>query len=665
MPPCPKDTYSDIDSRFGYLEVHTSHSHFPIFRQIDWSVSTNIMATLTYQRFMVRQWILFAFVMLLSFAPPPLAASPSNSAQNPGRILTESQWYTRYPMYPPYCATPQEMATRKVPPLAQDKRFGETRLKYVTAILRHGSRTPYKAGLNCWDGYDTLAETSVWDCNLTAYLTPPPPDAILREEGHSSTTHDEAMFLFEKRYDALTDPANNLSNHLRGTCQLGQLLLQGYEQEFLNGQFLRDAYVYDETAYNHDPRMRLLDISKTRKTSVWEDIYYRVDDESRTLLSGQVVLRGLFGPELDAYFGTHQRYPVIPLHTADYDRDILFPNHERCPRLIEMWERSQSSPGFQALNQSKEAVLLRQFQQEVLRVPQRGRDMDAIDCIMTTMCTDRPLPEAINDYRGDARDTPASSPWSDIYGTDLLQRLYDFETALYVYNLQANDGEYAKLAMNPLLVEIMGKVYPHVHSADTTGLPKLSLFSGHDTTILPLLASIGAWNDTEWVPYASMVLIELHELNVDGSTDKNVFPLGFAFRLIYNGEVITHRIKECPSDSELCDANVLIDYALQEANCDRKYPDSVPYKDAITRTKEIVSTSEGVLYFLLVVSVSACIGGTLVYIYLIHCCPHVRYDPTSTGEEEEDDGIHRINGNGYRDRNAEYSSESSNPTELS
>jgi Histidine phosphatase superfamily (branch 2) len=604
-------------------------------------------------------------MVMILLAPPPMAASPSNSMQNSRRILTEDQWYTRYPHYSPYCATPQEMATRKVPPLAQDKRFGETRLNYVTAILRHGSRTPYKAGLNCWEGYDTLPETSVWDCNLTAYLAPPPPDTIDREEGHSSSMHDEAMFLFEKRYDALINPANNLSNNLRGTCQLGQLLLQGYEQEFKNGQFLRDAYVYDESAYNHDPRMRLLDISRSRKTNVWEDIYYRVDDESRTLLSGQVVLRGLFGPELESYFGAHQRYPVIPLHTADYNRDIMFPNHERCPRLTEMRERSESSPGYQALNQSKEAILLREFQREVLRVPHRDQDMDAIDCIMTTMCTDRPLPEAINDYRGDVRDSPVSTQWSDMYGADLLQRLCDFETELYIYNLKANNAEYAKLAMNPLWVEIMSKVYPRVHGSDTTGLPKLALFSGHDTTILPLLASIGAWNDTEWVPYASMVLIELHEMNVDGNTDKKVFPSDFAFRLIYNGKVITSQIIECPSDSELCDANVLIDYALQESNCDRKYPDSVPYKDVITRTKEIVSTSEGVVYFLFVVSVSACIGGTLVYLYLIHCCPHVRYDPTSTSEEEEE-GIYRTNGNGigYRDRNAEFSSESSNTTEL-
>jgi hypothetical protein len=132
--------------------------------------------------------------------------------------------------------------------------------------------------------------------------------------------------------------------------------------------------------------------------------------------------------------------------------------------------------------------------------------------------------------------------------------------------------------------------------------------------ILPLLASLGVWNDTNWVPYASMVLLELHEMNVDGNTDNKFFSSNFAFRLIYNGAVITSQVDGCPLDSELCDANVLISHMLQEGNCDRKYPDSVPYKDAITRTKEIISTSEGFLYFLLVVGVSASMGGALVYL---------------------------------------------------
>jgi Histidine phosphatase superfamily (branch 2) len=575
------------------------------------------------------------------------------------RTLGEQNWYTRYPFYPPYCASPDEMAKRRLPPLQTDKRLGETRLRHVTAVLRHGSRTPYKAGLNCWEGYDTNPETSVWNCNLTTYLAPPPPEVISTEEG-KSTNHDPAMFLFEKRYDALSETSKNLNNHLRGTCHLGQLLLQGYEQEYTNGQYLRDAYVYDESAYDHDARMRLLDISsrRTKTTNVWDDIYYRVDDESRTLLSGQVVLRGLFGPELDKYFSTNKRYPIVPLHTADYDRDILVANHEVCPRLSEIWERNAASPGYQQRNVSEEATLLRRFQVDVLKIPNTSRDMDAIDCIMTTMCTDRPIPDAINDYR--PIDQPVgntvSSKWNATYGTDILQRLHDFEAQMYNYIVTADGAEYAKLAMQPMWNEIMKKIYPHIQSDSTIGLNKLALFSGHDTTIIPLLASLGVWNDTAWPPYASMVVIELHEMNVDGNTDRKIFPSKFAFRIIYNGKVITSNVKFCEPDLELCNAEILMRLVSQERDCVRKHDDAVPYIDDIARTKEIVATTDGLMYFMLVVGMSAGIGGALVYIYLVKCYPKQTYN-----RAPDDDDSTAMNGDTshYQDRHDEYTMGSS------
>jgi Histidine phosphatase superfamily (branch 2) len=599
-------------------------------------------------------WYALFFLALLGH-PLVLVSSVLDDSRTPG----EKTWYTRYPFYPPYCASPDEMEKRKLPALQKDNRLGETRLRHVTAVLRHGARTPYKAGLNCWDGYDTNPETSVWNCNLTAYIAAPSPEEISVEEG-GSNNHDQAMFMFEKRYDALTDPKNNLDNHLKGTCQLGQLLLQGYEQEYTNGLYLRDAYVYDETAYNHDARLRLLDVSTT-KANPWDDVYYRVDDESRTLLSGQVVLRGLFGPELDAYFRKNKRYARIQLHTADYDRDVLYPNHDVCPRLSEIWERNAKSPGYQELNASDEASLLRQFQVDVLKTPDPSRDMDAIDCMMTTMCTDRPLPDAINDYRptDNSSGKNITTNWSATYGNDIFQRLHDFDALTYNYIVTANEAEYAKLAMQPLWYEIMMKIYPHIQG-QSIGLNKLAVFTGHDTTIIPLLASLGVWNDTVWPPYASMVIIELHEMNVDGNSNRKIFSSKFAFRLIYNGEVITSKVSSCEPDLELCDTDVLVNALLQEHDCTRQYNEAVPYKDAVARTKDIVSTSDGLMYFLLVVGTSAGIGGMLVYVYLVKCFPKQYYSRTL----DDDDGVENFD-NHYRDRNNECRTASAPVMEIS
>jgi hypothetical protein len=82
-------------------------------------------------------------------------------------------------------------------------------------------------------------------------------------------------------------------------------------------------------------------------------------------------------------------------------------------------------------------------------------------------------------------------------------------------------------------------------------IPRLLLFSGHDDTLTPLLISLGVW-DQSWTAYASMLIIEVHVIKGAHST----FPSGHAFRLLYNGKVITDKITGCLDD--LCDLDVLL-----------------------------------------------------------------------------------------------------------
>ena len=77
----------------------------------------------------------------------------------------------------------------------------------------------------------------MWNCDLKTYISPPSADkgAVITEEGE--VLEEEPDFLFEKRYDALEfgGGRNRTGNELNGTCQLGQLLMRGYEQELQNG----------------------------------------------------------------------------------------------------------------------------------------------------------------------------------------------------------------------------------------------------------------------------------------------------------------------------------------------------------------------------------------------------------------------------------------------
>lgn len=119
--------------------------------------------------------------------------------------------------------------------------------------------------------------------------------------------------------------------------------------------------------------------------------------------------------------------------------------------------------------------------------------------------------------------------------------------------------------MGPLWKEIMTNILPIVdstnHPSSTSGMPppKLALFSGHDTTLMPILATLGeeVWNGEEWAPYASMIQVEIHEI-LDSDLKEKDFPSGYAFRLIYNGKVLTSKMDGCDADSELCDSQVLV-----------------------------------------------------------------------------------------------------------
>jgi hypothetical protein len=290
------------------------------------------------------------------------------------------------------------------------------------------------------------------------------------------------------------------------------------------------------------------------------------------------------------------------------------------------------------------------------------------------MCTDRGLPDALNDYTGtgggdghdrrrqlhgddededdhshdDSDDSDDDVPSPNSYGKNLFQRLYDFDVKNYALNILANDSEYAKLSMGPLWTEIMANINGIMNEQEEICCPKrrptkLALFSGHDTTLIPLLASLNAW-DGVWPAYASMVLIEIHEVNIDGRTDKSLYQSNYAFRLLVNGRVVTHTVDGCPADAELCDVTMLTKkvaaFATNERECARKYDRPEEYTDTVSRTKEILSTTGGVIAFALLVVVSATMGAVGAFFYLTGAMPsRRREDRTSAVESYQEGGI--------------------------
>lgn len=575
------------------------------------------------------------------------------------------RFYQRYQQYPPYCSNPEEMATRSIPPLPNDhirhlqvkngatdssatnsntnESSGRTtassnpssRLVHVTAIIRHGARTPTHPHL-CWDGYWDGSE-GIWDCQLKTVLSTRPysyPNNGTDENNNNNV--DKAFYLVEKVYDAFQGDAvdSPYKNNLNGTCQAGQLIQQGYEQQQVNGQLLRAAYVYDGKNSNdkpQDPRLRLFDTSSPLPPEVWpfspENLRFRSDDDQRTLASGQILLSTMFQPELTSYKTFTGSNPIIPHHTADRPLDILSPKFE-CTSSQQATQDAMASQEFQEYVKSQESQTMQQMLQKELGIAPHANIMD---CMMTAICTDRTLPKVLDDFGEEDDD---NSEFTKLYGARRFERLMNYYIRNETIVNRFNDAKWSKLVMAPLWAEILDHILPVIQgNNDEHGL-KFAFYSAHDSTIARLMASLSPrlWNITDFPWYASMMIIEIHEILSDSPDAASP---DYAFRLVYNGQALTWLVDGCPEFSHLCDVSILIDRVSQFAT--RK---NGGCGDGETRSDTTSSSDEGPaskrkihlllsaeetiidhpITFLIVSMVTSFVIGSLLTCCVIRCC---------------------------------------------
>jgi hypothetical protein len=538
----------------------------------------------------------------------------------------------------------------------------------VSVFIRHGARTPY-APLTCWNGYDTK-----WDCQLTSLMAPSllglgqssSRDDVVGDDTSSSPQNNKheysnPPFLFEKIYDGLeqrqidsggddgggggggdgdevNDETNNGTsstsnvnvnvnvneNGLHGTCLTGQLIEQGFVQELANGRHLRQAYIGHGNADAEESGDPLFKSPLFTDLPYPDAIYIRSDDEERTLMSAQVLVSGIFDMRNRNNGGQQQQQQqqqqqtqkdkniVVPIHTADYTRDIIAPHSAVCPKLGDLESAAFASKEYVAKMQSPAVQQLLTTAEHNLNWPRTDMD-EGIDCLMTTYCSGRfdSLPAPVYDVYDTTSTTGSTSASSNGTDTDttttkkttsatstgvtdddgsLFSSLEDFFVWNTTFGWNFNNGAFAKLAMAPLWADVLDVVsrllseqITSLEEMQDANLPLLSLYSGHDTTLLPLLMSLDIWEDdgSSWPPYASMLVLESHHIsNLDTlptSFAANYFPSGHAFRLLYNGQSLTHKLSFCRSDHhdehtaehDLCDLQKLVDHVRRNGLADR------------------------------------------------------------------------------------------------
>jgi len=166
---------------------------------------------------------------------------------------------------------------------------------------------------------------------------------------------------------------------------------------------------------------------------------------------------------------------------------------------------------------------------------------DLVDAALPPMCHGQPLPCA------------ASSPASCLPSDLLANLMHEADRAFcYRYTGVSGGANATKLATYPFMQEIL----LHIRRASTGGEKysdmKLSIFSGHDTVIAPVLAGLGVYTNElcVWPPYASSIIFELWQDTKSPKTTEVSYKMISFVRVLYNGKDITSAIPACRAEKE-------------------------------------------------------------------------------------------------------------------
>lgn len=138
------------------------------------------------------------------------------------------------------------------------------------------------------------------------------------------------------------------------------------------------------------------------------------------------------------------------------------------------------------------------------------------DCFQAHLCHNFSLPAAVS---------------YDLYQRVVAEQTY-FYGATYRFPDRISAG---KVNVGLMLAEVNNFFLEAISNKTQI---KLALWSAHDTTVMPVLAALGAW-DGVWAPYASLITLELWK-NAQNS---------FVVRLLYQAQPL--KIPGC-SGGEFC-----------------------------------------------------------------------------------------------------------------
>lgn len=314
------------------------------------------------------------------------------------------------------------------------------------ACARHGARTPL--GSKYWQRL-----VDQWDVCGTAYEAC--PLTLKTANGQPRPLNEEDRAQISQRYP--------------GGCSKGELTLQGQRQALDFGQWLRWRYIKDAPFLPREHQEGALSA--------------RTTNYARTIATLQGVLTGLY-PSL--------REPVTAVTTSDID-EIMYANVKACARLksliTSLSKEHKDSTAPLAVDVVEAQGVLRQVLG--LNPEDMINFVDLHDAITSASAHGKQLPVALQ------------SPQ--------IQRMVEQQATkrlLSVLAPHAESGKQAEVLRLSMgrLIQLMIQNMEEAAAEKPTA--KMHLYSGHDSTILPLLVALGK-EEPHWPPYLSHLVFEL------------------------------------------------------------------------------------------------------------------------------------------------------------
>ncbi|CEP20088.1 hypothetical protein [Parasitella parasitica] len=344
----------------------------------------------------------------------------------------------------------------KLPEFKDDQYPPDLELRLLQIVHRHGERSPVRRRL---EGI-IPAVWNLCDANAHMFAT----IAKFENENIQGMTPVRTERLVEtQKTESRSVPIKS------GACYYGQLTNLGRYRMTSLGDRIRDIYInklhFLPDMYNEDA------------------IYLRSSDYIRTQESVQQLVAGGLYPR-----GKRPEDVTLKLRIRDPRDDIMFPN-PHCYRLRQLSKE---------FNKTVSTMMQDKFKSLSKRLSSYATDV-SLDS--------HPSANGLLDTLVAAKVHGFKLP-SDIDDDDVLRDLEDVVVKEWFYGHMVS-AQVRRLGLGRL----MGVIRDRMSLREKGGIDddeklKLAIYSGHDTTVAPLLIILDAFND-RWPPFGSVILFEL------------------------------------------------------------------------------------------------------------------------------------------------------------